>query len=89
MDALLSMKMGVEETLQSYTGRYWELYNEISGGHEKIIASTFRLGLPEDSKLRDSLTRRSLKDMRQLMRRIEKYKGWRTISSRTRARLQS
>ena len=74
VDALLSMKMRVGETLHSYASRYWELYNEIGGGNEKIAASTFRLGLPEDSELRESLTRRLLKDMRQLMRRIEDYK---------------
>ena len=32
------------------------------------------MGLPEDSELQDSLTRRPPKDMRQLMRRIEEYK---------------
>ena len=74
VDALLSMKMGAGETLRSYTSRYWELYNEIGGGNEKIAASTFRLGLPEDSKLQGLLTRRPLEDMRQLMSRIEEYK---------------
>ena len=74
VDALLSMKMKVGETLRSYVSRYWELYNEIGGGNEKIAASTFRMGLPEDSKLRESLTRRPSEDMRQLMRRIEEYK---------------
>ena len=74
MDALLSMKMGVGKTLRSYANWYWELYNEIGGGNEKIAASTFRLGLPEDSELRDSLTKRPPEDMRQLMRRIEEYK---------------
>ena len=74
MDALLSMKMRVSETLLSYASRYWELYNEIGGGNEKIAANTFRMGLLEDSKLRESLTRRPPKDMRQLMRRIEEYK---------------
>ena len=58
------MKMGVKETLHSYTDRYWELYNEIGGGNEKIAVSTFLLGLPEDSELRDSFTRRPLEDMR-------------------------
>ena len=71
MDMLLSIKMRVSETLRSYVSRYWELYNEIGGGNEKITASTFRMGLPEDSELRESLTRRPLKDMRQLMRHIE------------------
>ena len=74
VDALLSIKMRVGETLQSYVRRYWELYNEIGGGNEKIAASTFRMGLPEDSELRESLTKRPPEDMRQLMRRIEEYK---------------
>ncbi|XP_050264273.1 uncharacterized protein LOC126708528 [Quercus robur] len=74
VDPLLSIKMRVGETLWSYASRYWELYNEIGGGNEKIAASTFRMGLPEDSKLRESLTKRPPGDMRQLMRRIKKYK---------------
>ena len=32
------------------------------------------MGLPEDSELWESLTKRPLEDMRQLMRRIEEYK---------------
>ena len=64
MDALLSMKMGVGETFRSYASQYWKLYNEIGGGNEKIAASTFRMGLPEDSGLRESLTRRPPEDMR-------------------------
>ena len=68
------MKMGVGETLRSYANRYWELYNEIGGGNEKVVASTFRLGLPEDLELRVSLTKRPPYNMRQLMRRIEEYK---------------
>ena len=51
MDMLLSMKMRVGEILRSYASRYWELYNEIGGGNEKIAASTFRMELPEDSEL--------------------------------------
>nr|XP_023913995.1 uncharacterized protein LOC112025560 [Quercus suber] len=74
VDVLLSMKMQVGETLRSYAGRYWELYNEIGGGNEKIATSTFRMGLPEDFGLRESLTKKPSKDMRQLMRRFEEYK---------------
>ena len=74
VDVLLSMKMRVGETFRSYASRYWEIYNEIGGGNEKIAANTFRMGLPEDSKLRESLTKRPPEDMRQLMRRIEEYK---------------
>ena len=32
------------------------------------------MGLPEDSELRELLTKRPFEDMRQLMRRIEEYK---------------
>ena len=74
MDTLLSMKMRVGEILRSYASWYWELYNEIGGGNEKIAASTFRMELPEDSELQELLTRRPPEDMRQLMRRIEEYK---------------
>ena len=74
MDALLSMRMRVGETLRNYASQYWELYNEIGGGNEKIMASTFRMRLPEDSELRESLTKRPPEDMRQLLRRIKEYK---------------
>ena len=74
VDALLSIKMRVSKTLWSYANWCWELYNEIGGVNEKITASIFRIGLFEDSKLRESLTKRPPKNMRQLMRRIEEYK---------------
>ena len=68
------MKIGTGETLYNYANRYWELYNEIGEGNEKIAVSNFWMGSLKDSKLRDSLTRRPLEDMRQLMRHIEEYK---------------
>ena len=66
--------MRVSETLWSYASRYWELYNEIGGGNERIVTSTFRMGFLEDFELRESLTKRPSEDMRQLMRHIEEYK---------------
>ncbi|XP_075636866.1 uncharacterized protein LOC142609126 [Castanea sativa] len=66
--------MEAGETLRNYASRYWELYNEIGRGNEKIAASTFRMGLPEESGLKESLTLKPPEDMRQLMRRIEEYK---------------
>ena len=51
VDALLSMKMRVGKTLRSYASRYWELYNEIGGGNEKIAANTFRMGLLKNLEL--------------------------------------
>ena len=64
VEVLLSMKMGAGETLLSYASRYWELYNEIGGSNKKIMMSTFRMGLLEDSELRESLIRRPPEDMR-------------------------
>ena len=74
VDALLSMKMRAGETFRSYVSWYRELYNEIGGDNEKVPASAFRMGLPEDSRLRESLTKKPPEDMRQLMRCIEEYK---------------
>ena len=74
VDTLLSMKMRVRETLRSYTNWYWKLYNEIGEGNEKIMTSTFRMGMPKDSGLQESLTKKPPKDIRQLMRRIKEYK---------------
>ena len=74
IDALLSMRMRSRETLRSYTNRYWELYNERGGGNGQVAASTFQLGLPKDSELRDSLTMQPPEGMHQLMRRIEQFK---------------
>ncbi|XP_075640245.1 uncharacterized protein LOC142611991 [Castanea sativa] len=71
---LLSMKMRAGETLRNYASQYWELYNEIGEGNEKIAMSTFQIGLPEESGLRELLTLKPPEDMRQLMRRIEEYK---------------
>jgi len=51
VDTLLFIKMRVGETLRSYASQYWELYNEIGRGNEKIAVSTFRMGLPEVSEL--------------------------------------
>ena len=45
------MKMRVRETLHSYASLYWELYNEIGEGNEKITIRTFRMGLAEDFEL--------------------------------------
>ena len=64
VDVLLSIKMGVGETLRSYASQYWELYNEIGGGNERIVASTFKMGLFENLELRESLAKRPPEDMR-------------------------
>ena len=67
--------MGARETLRSYANKYQELYNKIGGGNEKVAASTFMLGLSEDSELRESLTMRPPENMQQFMRHIKEYKS--------------
>lgn len=66
--------MGARETLWSYANRYWVLYNEIGESNKKVAANTFRLGLPQDFELRDSLTMQPPKNMYQLIRRIKEHK---------------
>ena len=46
IDALLSIRMRSEETLQSYANKYWELYNELGRGNEQVVTNNFWLGLP-------------------------------------------
>ena len=74
VDALLLMKIRAGETLHSYASQYWELYSEIGGDNKRVTVSTFRIGLPEDSRLWESLTKKPPGGIRQLMRRIEEYK---------------
>lgn len=65
----MSMKEG--ETLRAYSNRYWELYNEIGGNNGGVAASTFKVGIPINFKLRTSLTLRLVTDMHKLMERVE------------------
>ena len=46
--------------MQTDTGSYITRYE---GGNERVAASTFRLGLPQELELRDSLTMHPLEDM--------------------------
>ena len=46
VDALLSIKMGVGETLCSYASRYWELYNEIGRVTKKFQQALLEWGYP-------------------------------------------
>jgi hypothetical protein len=67
LDSLLLMSMKDSESLKSYSSRYWEVYNEVVGCTEEIAVKTFKLGLDLDSKLRQNLTRRPAKSIRDLM----------------------
>ena len=74
LDSLLSLSMREEETLKTYSDRYWEMYNEIDGDFEDMAISTFKIGLPTENGLRKSLTGKPVTSVHQLMDQIDKYK---------------
>ena len=68
----MSMREG--ETLNAYSDRYWEMFNEIDEDYNDVAISTFKAGLPAEHDLRKSLTSKSVVSVRQLMGRIDKYR---------------
>ena len=56
LSALLSLSMCDGETLKAYSGRYWEIYNEIDGNFDNVTINTFKNSLPAKHGLRKSLT---------------------------------
>ena len=74
LDSLLSLSMREEETLKTYSDRYWEMYNEIDGDFEDVAISTFKVNLPTEHRLRKFLTSKPVTSVHQLMDQIDKYK---------------
>ena len=62
------------ETLKTYSGRYWEMYNEMDGNFDDITINTFKSSLPAENGLRKSLTGKPATRVCQLMDKIDKYK---------------
>ena len=71
---LLSLSMYDGETLNAYSNRYWETYNEMEDNFDDVAIITFKNSLPADHSLRKFLTGKPATNMRQLMDRIDKYK---------------
>uniref|UniRef100_A0A2N9ESA7 RNase H type-1 domain-containing protein n=1 Tax=Fagus sylvatica TaxID=28930 RepID=A0A2N9ESA7_FAGSY len=84
--SLMSMRMKDSESLKNYSARYWEVYNEVDGGTEDMAMKTFKEGLHPESELRHSLSKRSARNMRDLMSRIEQYVRVEEDRARTGAR---
>ena len=74
LSALLSLSMRDGETLKAYSGRYWEMYNEMDGNFDNVAINTFKSSLPDEYGLRKSLTGELATRVRQLMDQINKYK---------------
>ena len=56
LDSLLSLSKREGETLQTYSDRYWEMFNEIDGDFDDVAIRTFKVGLLAEHGLRKSLT---------------------------------
>ena len=74
LNALLSLSMCDGETLKAYSGRYWEMYNEMDGNFDDVDINTFKNSLPTEHDLRKSLIGKPATSVHQLMDRIDKYK---------------
>jgi hypothetical protein len=73
MDALLTMKLEDHETIKDYSTKFWETYNDIETCGEKVAITTFKMGLPTDSGLRQSLIKHPPKDLGKLMHKIDQF----------------
>ena len=62
------------ETLKAYSGRYWEMYNEMDGNFDNVAISTFKNSLLAEHGLRKSLTGKLVTSVHRLMDQIDKYK---------------
>ena len=62
------------ETLKTYLGRYWEMYNEMDDNFDDVAINTFENSLPVEHGLRKSLIGKPATSVRQLMDQIDKYK---------------
>ena len=74
LSALLSLSIRDRETLKTYSGRYWEMYNEIDSNFDDVAINTFKNSLPAEHGLRKSLTGKPATSMCQLIDPIDKYK---------------
>ena len=55
LSALLSLSMHDGETLKTYSGIYWEVYNEMDDNFDNVAINTFQNSLPAEHGLRKSL----------------------------------
>ena len=64
LSALLSLSMCDGETLKTYSGRYWEMYNEMDSNFDDVAINTFKSSLPTEHGLRKSLIGKPTTSMR-------------------------
>lgn len=74
IDALINMKRGSDETLKDYIARYWETYSVVEGCDQRVAATSFKIGLNDQSDLFQELTLRPPRHMDDLMATIDKFR---------------
>ena len=62
------------ETLKAYSGKYWEMYNEMDDNLDDVAINTFKNSLSAEHGLRKSLIGKPAISVHQLMDQIDKYK---------------
>ena len=67
------MKLEANETLKDYSTRFWETYNDIESCGEEVAITTFKMGLPADSGLRQSLVKHPPANLGKLMYKIDQF----------------
>ena len=60
--------------MKTYSDRYLEMFNEIDGNFNDVAIRTFKVGLPVVHDLRKLLTKKPVRNVCQLMDRIDEYK---------------
>ena len=57
-----------------YSNKYWEMFNEIDENFDGVAIRTYKVDLPAKHNLRNFLTRKPVRNVRQLIDRIDEYK---------------
>ncbi|GFY87855.1 hypothetical protein Acr_05g0014940 [Actinidia rufa] len=73
VSSLLTLKKGRNESIRSYSKRYWETYNEIEECSEEMAVASYKLGLSPGDRLWENLTLDPPTGLRDLMSRVEMF----------------
>ena len=71
--SLMTLKKGKNESIRSYSKRYWETYNEIEECSEEMAVASYKLGLAPGERLWEALTLDPPTGLRELMSRVEMF----------------
>ena len=58
------MSMREVKSVNAYSERYWEIFNEIDGDFDEVAIKTFKVGLSSEHGLRKSLTGKPVTSLR-------------------------